>query len=81
MISLQQVVDRYLSAAVNFAIPVALSSFGLFPTETEHVFSAYEDDYHISRFLHFTEQSGAKFSINGFPATHVSIDAEIRSLL
>jgi len=65
----------------EFGQPVALSAFALSPAETERLFSAYEEDYHISRFFRFTESGGQKFSINGFSATHVSIDAEIQTIL
>ena len=81
MMPLRELVDRYLSIAVRSGIPVALSSFALSHSETEHLFSSYEEDYHISRFFHFSQDSSAPFSINGFPATHVAIDAEIQSIL
>ncbi len=45
------------------------------------LFSAYDEDYHISRFFHFSEAGGQKFTINGFSATHVAIDAEIETIL
>jgi hypothetical protein len=81
MMPLRELVDRYLSIAVSFGIPVALSGFALSHVETERLFSCYEEDYHISRFLHFSREAGAPFSINGFPATHVAIDEEIQSIL
>lgn len=81
MLPLRKMVDRYLAAASRFDTPVALSAFTLSEAETETLFSTYEEDYHISRFLHFTRESGKTFSINGFPATHVSIDREIETLL
>jgi len=81
MMSLREMVDRYLGVSRNFGEAVALSAFGLGQTETERLFSDYEEDYHISRFLHFSQNAGAEFSINGFPATHVSIDGEIQSIL
>ena len=49
--------------------------------ETERLFSSYDEDYHISRFFHFSESDRPKFSINGVPVTHVSLDAEIETLL
>ena len=61
--------------------PVALSAFGLTNTETERLFSGYDEDYHISRFFHFSEAAGEKFLVNGIPATHVSLDAEIETIL
>ena len=81
MMPLRELVDRYLSAAGNFGVPVALSSFALNQPETERIFSGYDEDYHISRFFHFSQDAGTQFSVNGFPATHVAIDAEIQSIL
>jgi hypothetical protein len=81
MMPLRELVDRYLSVAGRFGIPAALSSFALSHSETERLFSSYDEDYHISRFFHFSQDAGAPFSINGFPATHVGIDAEIESIL
>lgn len=81
MMPLRELVDRYLSISVSFGIPVALSAFALSHAETERLFSSYEEDYHISRFFHFSQAAGAPFSINGFPATYVAIDAEIQSIL
>ncbi len=78
---LRDLVRLYLSHAGNFGRPVALSAFGLTNTETGRLFSGYDEDYHISRFLQFAEAAGEKFSINGIPATHVSLDAEIESIL
>ena len=81
MSSLRELVDRYLSAAGKFGDPVVLSSFGFNQSETERLFSSYEEDYHISRFFHFSQGQGTPYVINGFPATHVAIDAEIQSIL
>jgi len=78
---LRELVDRYLSVAVQFGKPVALSLFALPPAETERLFSGYDEDYHISRFFHFSQDSGAPLSINGFAATHVAIESEIQSIL
>ena len=79
--TLRQLVDLYLALAGEFGSPVALSAFQLSPAETVSLFSTYDEDYHISRFFHFSESEGVKFSINGIPATHVSIDSEIDSIL
>jgi hypothetical protein len=81
MMPLRELVDRYLAVAASFGTPVLLSSFALGPAETERLFSGYDEDYHISRFFHFSQETGTSFSINGFPASHVSIDAEIQSIL
>jgi hypothetical protein len=81
IMSLRDLVRLYRSLAGNFGAPVGLSAFGLADTETERLFSGYDEDYHISRFFQFSEATGEKFSINGIPATHVSLDAEIQSIL
>ena len=78
---LSDLVRLYRCYAGTFGEPVALSAFGLTRAETERLFSGYDEDYHISRFFHFSEADGTKFSINGIPATHVSIDPEIDSIL
>ena len=78
---LRDLVRLYLSRAGNFGEPVALSAFGLSKLETERLFSDYDEDYHISRFFQFSEATGEKFAINGIPATHVSLDAEIETIL
>ena len=79
--TLSELVARYKKAAANFGDPVALSAFGLSSEEIARVFSGYDEDYHISRFFHFTRQDGSSASINGVPATHVSLDPEILSIL
>jgi hypothetical protein len=81
MMALRELVDRYLSLALTFGVPVSLSSFALSAAETERLFSSFDEDYHISRFFHFSKDTGTPFSINGFPVTHVAIDAEILSIL
>jgi len=78
---LRELVRLYLSRAGKFGEPVALSAFELMKEETERLFSGYDEDYHISRFFKFSEAGGKSFSINGIPATHVALDAEIQSIL
>ena len=84
---LRQLVDKYLVLAGAFGAPVALTSFGLTAPELENLFSAYNEDYHISRFFHFSlqpaaaERAAQTYSINGFPQSHVALDAEIESIL
>ncbi|HKV25057.1 MAG TPA: hypothetical protein VJN93_10750 [Candidatus Acidoferrum sp.] len=79
--TLRQLVDRYCALVPEFGQPVALAAFQLTPAETEGLFSAFDEDYHISRFLHFSEGAGEKYAINGVAATHVSLDAEIETIL
>jgi len=79
--TLRELVDLYRTHAGNFGEPVALSVFGLTNAEAGRLFSGYDEDYHISRFFQFSETTGEKFSINGVPATHVTIDTEIQTIL
>ena len=81
--SAAQLEDRLLGPyrARHPGLPVALAAFGMGPQETVSLFSSYDEDYHISRFFHFTETGGTLYSINFVPATHVSIDAEIQTIL
>ncbi len=79
--TLGEAVEKYRSLAGGFGRPAALSGFGLPPAETERLFGIYDEDYHISRFFHFSDSDGERYSINGFPVTHVSIDAEIEAIL
>jgi hypothetical protein len=79
--NLREVVAKYLSVAGEYGKFVALGSLGLPREEAERIFSVFDEDYHISRFLHFHNHSGENFSIGGFPQTHVSIDAGIQAVL
>ena len=85
--TLREIVEKYRSLAGGFGIPVPLADFGFAPEETKRVFSVFDEDYHISRFFHFTldpaleETSARIYRINSFPQSHVSIDAEIASIL
>jgi hypothetical protein len=84
MMPLRQLVERYRALAGDFGKPVALSAFGLSSAETERLFSSYDEDYHISRFFHFSELAAphaASFAVNGIVVTHVALDAEIQSIL
>jgi hypothetical protein len=78
---LRQLVDKYLAAAGGFGAAVKLGVFGLTREETEKLFSALDEDYQISRFFDFSRREGESFSINGFPQTHIAIDAAIQSIL
>ena len=81
MINLREVVERYATLAGTFGNPVALSDFGLTAEETANLFSTFEEDYHISRFLHFSGDEGTSYSISGEAVTHVAIDPAIYSIL
>lgn len=80
--SLKELTDLYRKLVQAFGDSIPISNFGFSKEEAERLFSAFEEDYHIGRFFHFTEQPAAQpHSINGFPATHVAIDPEIESIL
>jgi hypothetical protein len=79
--TLREVIDKYLAAAGGYGAPVALSALGYSREGVERIFSAFDEDYHISRFFHFERTAGADYVISGFPQTHVAIDAEIQSIL
>ncbi|MGB6897902.1 MAG: hypothetical protein WBE12_04870 [Candidatus Acidiferrum sp.] len=79
--TLRQLIDLYVPLAGEFGKPAALAALQLSREETQRLFSSYDEDYHISRFFHFSEADGTKFLIDGVPATHVSIDPEVDSIL
>jgi hypothetical protein len=81
MLSLKELYRVYATIAGKPGEPVALAAFKLDAEEIEKTFSAFDEDYHISRFLHFTEQDGEKYSIDGESVTHVAIDPEITAIL
>jgi hypothetical protein len=85
--NLRDVVQKYQALAGDFGRPVALAAFGLPPGETKLLFSMLDEDYLISRFLHFSlDQAaagspGQAYEINGFLQSHVSLDAEVKTIL
>lgn len=81
MINLREVVERYATLADEFGDPVALSTFGLSVDETESLFSSFDEDYHISRFLHFSLNEGGRYAVSEEEVTHIAIDPAIYSIL
>jgi hypothetical protein len=79
--NLREVVEKYLAIAGGYGRPAALADFGLDRAQTEKVFAAFDEDYHISRYFHFSRVTGTSYTINGFGHTHVSIDGEIQDIL
>lgn len=78
---LRGVVEKYLALAGGYGKPAPLAGFGLGKEQTERLFSIFDEDYHISRFFHFSNAGGEAFEINGFSHTHVSLDADIQTIL
>ena len=79
--SLKDLVAKYLKLGGGYGRPVALAAFGLDRREAERLFGLYDEDYNISRYFHFSGGEGETYNINGFTHTHVTIDAEIASIL
>ncbi len=79
--TLREIVEKYLAIAGGFAFLAPLADFGMERVEIERVFGVFDEDYHISRFFHFSQVSGTAYNINGFEQTHISIDEEIQSIL
>ena len=83
---LRELVDKYRQLAGGYGRPLPLAGFGFSPQETERIFGLFDEDYHISRFFHFSlqpagEKRAETYRINGFPQSHVALDAEIESIL
>lgn len=81
MMDLRRIVERYAALASGFGEPVPLEKFGLDKQETEKVFSGLDEDYHISRFLHFSRAEGQVYEVNGEGVTHLVLDRAISSIL
>ena len=81
MMTIKELLDRYNAIARQSGEPVPLSAFQFPAEETSRLFTALDEDYHISRFLHFTSAEGEQFTIAGERVTHVRIDPAISSLL
>jgi len=83
--NLGEIVQKYLATAGAYGKQIPLASLGLAKEELEGALGAFDDDYHISRFLHFTcaKESTAPltYQINGFSQTHISIDSDVQSIL
>jgi hypothetical protein len=78
---LREAIEKYLQVAGGYGKPVPLAAFGLSQEDTARLFSVLDEDYHISRFFNFRMDAGESYLINGFPQTHISIDAEVQSIL
>ena len=85
--TLRDLVAKYRELAGGFSRSVPLKAFGLTREQTEQVFSVFDEDYHISRFFHFTldptlqARADEMYQINGFPQSHLSLEAEVETIL
>jgi hypothetical protein len=81
MWNLRELVDGYAKLAGEFARPVPLSQFELGDEEIAGLFGSFDEDYHISRYLHFSKLGGKSYVIGGEEVTHLSIDKNIEEIL
>jgi hypothetical protein len=81
-IQLREIVEKYLAAAGGYGKTVAIGSLGFSREEVEQVFSTFDEDYHISRYFHFSAEPGSEsYTINGFPQSHLTLDSGVQSIL
>ena len=88
---LREAVKRYLEVAGVFGRPVPLVGFGLTKEETEGVFSVWDEDYQISRYIDLSLRSGGSsppapgsrnvYQVNAFHCSHVSFHPDIEQVL
>ena len=84
-------VRKYLEVAGGFDRAMHLSEFGLSKAETEEAFSAWDEDYQISRYMLLSRERDEELAsfppdarvylINGFECTHLSFHASIKTVL
>lgn len=88
---LAAVVKKYLELTGGFDQPLHLSRIGLTKPEVERHFSAWDEDYQISRFMMLSRAGDEELSahptdervyrINNYECTHVSFRSGIEQLL
>lgn len=86
-----EAVKKYLEQAGEFDRPIHLSLLGLPRAETEKTVAAWDEDYHISRYMLLSRErdevlaaypEGARvYLINGFECSHLIFNAGIQNLL
>ena len=79
--TLSELVKKYLGISGGYGKFTAISSLGISRVEAKKAFDILDEDYHISRFFQFRNETGEAYEINGFPQTHFSIDSGIESIL
>jgi len=86
--NLATLVKKYLEIAGAFGRPVHLLQFGFSKAEIEKTFSAFDEDYQISRYMLLTRERDAAlealppkarvYRVNGYEATHLSFHPNIQ---
>jgi len=90
-VNLTDAVRTYLGLTGGFDRPLHLSQFGLGKNETERIFSAWDEDYQISRYMVLSREGEDMlgeypddvrvFHINGQESTHVRFRPGIQQFL
>ena len=88
---LGEAVKVYRKVAGGYGRPMALVAFGLSTDETVKIFSTWDEDYQISRFMELTlepsgsvpqeSESAQPYWVNGFDCSHVSFHPDIERIL
>lgn len=84
--NLKEAVEKYLKVAGGFGKTMPLADFGLPPSETEAMLSAWDEDYHLNRHFELVPTSwmtagATAFSINGVLYSAIIIRESIRETL
>ncbi|HLY61527.1 MAG TPA: hypothetical protein VKV95_12340 [Terriglobia bacterium] len=88
---LATLVKKYLELSGGFDRPLHLSRLGLSKPEIEKLFSQWDEDYQISRYMFLSREkdetlsskseSERVFLVNGFECSHVTFNQNIQTLL
>lgn len=88
---LATLVKKYLESAGGFGRPLHLSHFGLPKPEIERIFSEWDEDYQISRYMMLSQERDEElalfpvhervFLVNGFECSHVTFNQDIQKLM
>jgi len=88
---LATLVKKYLELTGGFGRPSHLSRFALPKTEIEKIFSQWDEDYQISRYMMLSREQDVALTsfpdhervylINGFECSHVTFNQDIQRLM
>ncbi|HEV2352282.1 MAG TPA: hypothetical protein VG028_20810 [Terriglobia bacterium] len=88
---LATLVKRYLELSGGFDLPLHLSRIGLSRPEIEKLFSQWDEDYQISRYMFLSREKDESLSsfpenervflVNAFECSHVTFNQNIQELL
>jgi hypothetical protein len=88
---LATLVKKYLELSGGFDRPLHLSRLGLSRPEIQKLFSQWDEDYQISRYMFLSREKDESLSsypenervflVNGFESSHVTFNQNIQDLL